>query len=55
MSLSTENRTSLEEALNSEEREKWLDAIKSEVNSLSECKTWVLVDKAPDMHVISCK
>jgi len=54
MSLSTENSISLEEVVNNEERKKWLDAMKSKINSLSECKTF-LVDETPDIHEISCK
>lgn len=55
MSLSTENPTSLEEAMNSKDKEKWLNAMNDEMKSLNECKTWILVDETPNMHVISCK
>lgn len=55
MSLSTENPISLKEAINNKEKEKWLDAMNNEINSLKECETWSLVDRTPDMHVISCK
>src|SRR5436190_9564893 len=55
MSLSTENTTSLEEAMSSKEKEKWLSAMNNEMKSLNECKTWILVDETPNMHVISCK
>jgi len=55
MSLSSENPTSLAEAMNCKEKEKWINAMNDEMNSLKACKTWTLVDEAPDMHVISCK
>jgi len=53
ISLSTEN-PALEEAMNSEEKEKWLEAMNSKIKSLNDCNTWILVDKT-HMHVISCK
>jgi len=55
MSLSTEIPATLEEAINSKEKEKWLEAMNSEIKSLNDCNTWILVDKTHDMHVISCK
>lgn len=55
MSLSTENPNSLQEAMDSTEKEKWLNAMNDEMNSLNESKTWILVDETPNMHVISCK
>jgi len=55
MSLSSENPTSLAEAMNCKEKEKWINAMNDEINSLKASKTWTLVDEAPDMHVISCK
>jgi len=55
MSLSTEIPATLEEVINSKEKEKWLEAMNSEIKSLNDCNTWILVDKTHDMHVISCK
>lgn len=41
--------------LDRSDREKWIDAMKDEYNSLLECNAWDLVNRKPDMKIISCK
>lgn len=43
------------EAMNSSEREKWLQAIDSEINSLKDNKTWELVELPKGRKAIPCK
>lgn len=43
------------EALGIPDREMWLDAMKTEYSSLQECNTWHIVERTPEMKVISSK
>lgn len=45
----------VKEALSSAHRDEWLDAMRSEYNSLKECGTWELTNLPPDKKSISCK
>ncbi|KAL2240931.1 UNVERIFIED_CONTAM: Retrovirus-related Pol polyprotein from transposon TNT 1-94 [Sesamum indicum] len=53
-SLNTELRepSSVEEVLKSE---KWLNAVKEEMKSLKDNKTWILVHKPKDASIVDCK
>lgn len=44
---------SLEEALASNDRQNWLNAIRDEIDSLNKNKTWKLIPREPNMHVIT--
>ena len=50
-----ENPNSVNEALNSEDSEKWKEAMQAEYNSLIKNKTWQLVEKPSDKNIIGCK
>ena len=41
------------EALNSDDKESWIEAMQDEINSLHENKTWVLVEKPKNQKVIN--
>jgi len=45
----------IEEAVSSIHKNEWLEAMRSEYNSLKECGTWVLSDLPPGKRAISCK
>lgn len=45
----------LSEALSCEQKEKWIDAINDELNSLNHNKTWELVDRPTNRSTIGCK
>jgi len=45
----------IEEAVSSIHKDEWLEAMRSEYNSLKECGTWDLIDLPPGKKVISCK
>lgn len=53
--LTMTNPTNLEEALKSDDSNKWKDAIKEELDSLEENKTWILVPRPENVNVISNK
>ena len=46
--------SNFEEAINSVDREKWISAMKNEMNSLKENETWKLVEKS-NQKVINCR
>jgi Reverse transcriptase (RNA-dependent DNA polymerase)/gag-polypeptide of LTR copia-type/Integrase core domain/GAG-pre-integrase domain/Zinc knuckle len=52
---SAENTLTLHEALRGTEREKWMQAIKSELDSLKENETWNLVDLPKNSKVVGTK
>lgn len=45
----------VEEAMSSVHRNKWLEAMQSEYDSLMECGTWELIDLPQGKKAISCK
>lgn len=45
--------STLEEAMSSEDCDKWTEAIKSEIESLMANKTWILVSRKSGMHIIT--
>lgn len=45
--------STLEEAMSSEDCDKWTEAIANEIQSLLKNKTWILVPRTDDMHVIT--
>jgi len=45
----------IEEAISSIHKDEWLEAMRSEYNSLKECGTWNLTDLPPGKKAISCK
>lgn len=45
----------VEEAMSSVHKEKWIEAMRSEYNSLKECNTWELTDLPQGKKAISCK
>lgn len=47
--------TSYEEAIHGKNSENWLRAMKEEMQSLNENKTWKLVKKPKDQRVVQCK
>ncbi|XP_068990370.1 copia protein isoform X2 [Neodiprion pinetum] len=44
-----------EEAINSEEKESWVEAMNKEIESLDENGTWVLVNEKKDMKILDVK
>ena len=44
---------SFENAINSEQKDKWLEAMKTEIESLNETQTWDLVPKEKGQNIIS--
>ncbi|KAL0321779.1 UNVERIFIED_CONTAM: Retrovirus-related Pol polyprotein from transposon TNT 1-94 [Sesamum calycinum] len=58
LALNTKNLeepTSYNEALKTPESEKWLLAMKEEMKSLHDNKTWILVPKPKDASIVDCK
>jgi transposase InsO family protein len=53
--LASSEPQTYEQAVNSPEREHWLEAIKSEHKSLVDNQTWELVEKPKDRKLVSCK
>ena len=47
--------TNYEEAMMSPDSEKWLEAMKSELGSMSENQVWTLVDPPSDRKAVECK
>ncbi|KAG5868550.1 hypothetical protein JTB14_031037 [Gonioctena quinquepunctata] len=47
--------TSYEQAINSEESERWLLAMQEEINSLKKNGTWILEEKPENFNIIDCK
>lgn len=45
----------VEEAMSSVHKEKWIEAMRNEYNSLKECNTWELTDLPQGKKAISCK
>ncbi|KAL0368464.1 UNVERIFIED_CONTAM: Retrovirus-related Pol polyprotein from transposon TNT 1-94 [Sesamum calycinum] len=52
---SLEEPTSYNEALKTPESENWLLAMKEEMKSLHDNKTWILVPKPKDVSIVDCK
>jgi len=50
-----ENPKSYKEAMNSKDREKWIEAINSELDSQHRNKTWVIVDRPKNEKVIDSR
>ena len=50
-----EDPTTIEKAISSVHKEKWIEAMQNEYNSLMECKTWELTNLPPGKKTISCK
>jgi hypothetical protein len=53
--LDSNEPTNYEEAIMSPDSEKWLEAIKSELGSMSENQVWTLVDPPSDRKAVECK
>lgn len=45
----------VEEMLSGKDGEKWIDAMKQELNEIEENKTWILVKRPHDRNVIGCR
>ncbi|KAD7478277.1 hypothetical protein E3N88_01413 [Mikania micrantha] len=43
------------EAVNSVDKEKWIDAMRDEMDSLQKTQTWQLVDRPNDQKLVDCK
>ncbi|XP_057249888.1 uncharacterized mitochondrial protein AtMg00820-like [Beta vulgaris subsp. vulgaris] len=55
MILENSEPTTYKQALTSPDSEKWLEAMKSELDSMSENKVWTLVDLPGGVNPIGCK
>ncbi|XP_074300235.1 putative mitochondrial protein AtMg00820 [Silene latifolia] len=55
MILEFEEPTSYKDALVSEDSERWLEAMKTEMDSMSENQVWDLVDFSDGVKPIGCK
>jgi hypothetical protein len=55
MLLDSNEPANYEEAMMSPDSEKWLEAMKSELGSMSENQVWTLVDPPSDRKAIECK
>ena len=53
--IDDEEPTDYEDVLNSSERDKWLDAMKSEMDSMYENQVWNLVNPPEGIKPIGCK
>ena len=47
--------TSYQEAINSPDSEKWLEAMKSEMQSMYDNQVWTLIDPTDGLKTIRCK
>ena len=47
--------TSYQEAINSHDSEKWLEAMKSEMQSMYDNQVWTLIDPIDGLKTIGCK
>ena len=47
--------TSYQEAIYSPDSEKWLEAMKSEIQSMYDNQVWILIDPTDDLKTIRCK
>ena len=50
-----EEPTNVEEALQSQNADHWINAMKDEMHSLTKNKTWDLVEKPTDRKIVTCK
>ena len=55
LEVDPEEPRSYEEAINSKQAEKWIQAMKEEMKSLHKNQTWKLVPKPKGKSVIACK
>jgi hypothetical protein len=55
MLLDNDEPTNYEEAMMSPDSGKWLEAMKSELGSMSKNQVWTLVDPPSDRKAIECK
>jgi hypothetical protein len=53
--LNHDEPTTYDEAMRSDERANWKEAMDSEMNAMHENKSWSLVERQPDMNVIGSK
>ena len=47
--------TSYQEAMSSPDSEKWLEAMKSEMQSMYDNQVWTLIDPPEGLKIIGCK
>jgi transposase InsO family protein len=47
--------TTWDEMMNSKDRDKWLEAVNAEINSLNNMNTWTIINKEPNQKLINSK
>ena len=54
-SINEDEPMSYKEAVTSKDKDKWLSAMKEEIQSLYKNNTWKLVDRPSDQKIVGCK